>query len=141
MELGMIEALKEAQKAKEEGEIPVGAVILKDGKIIARAHNHREAKNDISSHAEIEAMRQAANVLGSWSLEGCLLYVTLEPCLMCLGAIFQARISTLVYGADDPSEGALSAYHVPVKNQLLVYRGEGKEGCEGILKDFFAKLR
>ena len=95
MDEGMRIALEEARLAYLEREVPVGAALFKDGVLLARAHNHREKNMDISSHAEIEVLREGARILGSWSLEGCTLYVTLEPCLMCLGAIFQARVSTL----------------------------------------------
>ncbi|MCR5079711.1 MAG: nucleoside deaminase, partial [Bacilli bacterium] len=98
-------ALDEARLAFEEGEIPVGAVVLKGGKLIAKAHNNREGESRISGHAEILAMEEAEKKLGRWQLEGCQLIVTLEPCLMCMGAIAQARIATLAYGADDPTYG------------------------------------
>ena len=137
-------ALEEACKALEEGEVPVGAVLVKDGEIIARGHNHRESLHDISSHAEIEVLKEAGKKLGSWSLEGCILYVTLEPCLMCAGAIEQARISTLIYGADDPSEGAITSKRAVFDGNsgpLLVYRGILKEECSGLLKSFFLAKR
>ena len=139
-------ALEEARIALEEGEVPVGAVIVKDGEIIARGHNHREAKHDISSHAEIEALKEAGRVLSTWNLKGCTLYVTLEPCLMCAGAIEQSRISTLVYGADDPQEGAITSKRAVFdlenqKNSLLIYRGVEKNRCQAILDDFFFSKR
>lgn len=135
-------ALEEARFALEEGEVPVGAVIVKDGQIIAREHNHRELKKDISSHAEIEAIRKAGAKLGTWDLSGCTLYVTLEPCLMCAGAIEQSRISTLVYGADDPKEGSITSKRAIFElcsqnNRLLIYRGIEKEKCSSIINDFF----
>ena len=100
-------ALEEAEKALRENEIPVGAVVVKDGKVISVGHNQRECLNDITSHAEIEALKNAAKVLGSWKLNGCTLYVTLEPCLMCTGAILQSRVSRVVFGAKDERDGAL----------------------------------
>jgi len=107
-------ALDEAQKAADMGEMPVGCVIAKDGEIIARGHNLRETTKDPSAHAEIVAMRRAAQALGSWRLEGCTMYVTLEPCPMCAGAIVQGRVARLVYGADDPACGcAGSVYRIP----------------------------
>ena len=139
-------ALLEARKALEEGEVPVGAIVVKDGRVIASDHNHRQARNDISSHAEIEVLKAAGQVLGTWNLEGCTLYVTLEPCLMCAGAIEQSRISTLIYGADDPQEGAISSnrsiFDAAGKGgKLLIYRGVEKEKCEEILRRFFYTKR
>lgn len=139
-------ALEEARKALEEGEVPVGAVVVKDGKIIARGHNHRESTHDISSHAEIEALKAAGQILGTWDLKGCALYVTLEPCLMCAGAIEQSRVSTLVYGADDPQEGAITSKRFifdsrEKANGPLIYRGVEKDRCQALLKDFFYARR
>ena len=139
-------ALEEARKALEEGEVPVGAVVVKDGKIIARGHNHRESTHDISSHAEIEALKAAGRALGTWDLKGCALYVTLEPCLMCAGAIEQSRVSTLVYGADDPQEGAITSKRFifdssEKANGPLIYRGVEKDRCQALLKDFFYARR
>lgn len=134
-------ALEEAKIALEEGEIPVGAVLVKDGAIIGRGHNRRETKKDVSSHAEIEAIKEAEKNFGQWQLDGCTLYVTLEPCLMCAGAVKQARISSLVYGADDPQEGAFSKYGLLNGWPLLVYRGEEKEKAEDLLKQFFSLQR
>ena len=110
----MHEALHEAQLALQAGEMPVGCVIVKDEQIIARGHNRREASGDPTAHAEIIAMRAAAAALGSWRLAGCTLYVTLEPCPMCAGAISQGRVSRLVYGAADEKYGcAGSVYRIP----------------------------
>lgn len=110
----MREALAEAGLAAAEGELPVGCVIVKDGREIARGHNERERTGDPTDHAEIVAMRRAAKVLGGWRLTGCTLYVTLEPCPMCAGAISQARVERLVYGAPDPEQGcAGSVYRIP----------------------------
>ena len=100
-------AYKEAVKSKEEDEVPVGAVIVKNGKVIAKAHNKKEQKNDPVSHAEIECIKKASKKLGNWYLKDCELYVTLEPCVMCVGAIINARISKVYYGARDLKAGAL----------------------------------
>ena len=142
----MKEALKEAEAAFNDGEVPVGAVVVKDGQIIGRGHNRKEAKNDVSSHAEIEAIRAASSYLGSWSLSGCTLYVTLEPCLMCAGAIVQSRISRLVYGAEDIDRGAIvhtvQSFELYKKdNDPLVSRGVLQDECETLLKKFFALQR
>ena len=137
----MQEALFEAKLALEEGEVPVGAVVVKDGEIIARGHNTRERDLDISGHAEIVALKLAAQKLGRWALNDCALYVTLEPCPMCAGAIEQARLGTLVYGADDPQEGGISRYGMLNGAETLVYRGEGKNEAESILQLFFKERR
>ena len=141
----MAEALLEARKAYSEGEVPVGAVVVKDGKIIGRGHNHREAKLDISSHAEIEALKQAAAFLGTWRMDGCSLYVTLEPCLMCAGAIKQSRLSSLHIGALDPLYGAESRYglfsSIDAYGGILAYVREREEETKAILDDFFASKR
>ena len=134
-------ALEEAKLALEDGEVPVGAVIVKDGKVLATGRNHREKCGDISSHAEIEAIKAAEKSLGKWQLDGCSLYVTLEPCLMCAGAIKQARISSVTYGADDAQEGAFTKYGLLADWPLLVFRGERKEEAEELLKNFFALQR
>lgn len=134
-------ALEEAKLALEDGEVPVGAVIVKDGKVLATGRNHREKCGDISSHAEIEAIKAAEKSLGKWQLDGCSLYVTLEPCLMCAGAIKQARISSVTYGADDGQEGAFTKYGLLADWPLLVFRGERKEEAEELLKKFFALQR
>ena len=107
-------ALEEARTALAAGELPVGAVVVKDGAVVGRGRNTREAEHDPTGHAEIAAIRDAAKRLGDWRLTGCTLYVTLEPCPMCAGAISSARISRLVYGADDPEKGcAGSVYRIP----------------------------
>ena len=141
----MEEALKEAKAAYEEGEVPVGAVVVKEGKIIGRGHNHREAKNDISSHAEIEALKQAEAMLGRWSLDGCAVYVSLEPCLMCAGAIKQSRVMSLHYAAKDPDFGAESRYGLFSAKDgytpLLVYVGEKEKESKDLLNLFFKTKR
>ena len=135
-------AIEEAKIALSEGEVPVGAVIVKDGKIIARAHNTRETDLDISGHAEINAMRLAAKALGKWTLDGCAIYVTLEPCVMCAGALLQSRISTIVYGADDPQFGGVSQNgNLFDQSKALVYRGVMKEECAELLNRFFRSKR
>jgi len=139
-------ALEEAQRAADMGEMPVGCVIVKDGEIIARGHNLRETENDPSAHAEIVAMRRAAKVLGTWRLEGCTMYVTLEPCPMCAGAIVQGRVGRLVYGADDPACGcAGSVYRIPEDPAFNHFcKSDGgilAEECAQKLTDFFARRR
>ena len=137
-------ALGQARLAAKENEVPVGAVVVKEGKVIALAHNTREKDLDISGHAEIKALQEAAKKLGTWSLEGCSLYVTLEPCLMCGGAILQSRLSYLCFGAKDEKEGAVvSSYHVfdQIKDAPLVRFGLLENECQTVLKEFFASRR
>lgn len=142
----MREALNEAALAAREGELPVGCVIEKDGRIIARGHNLREQTGDPTDHAEIVAMRRAAKVLGGWRLNGCTLYVTLEPCPMCAGAISQARVERLVYGAPDPAQGcAGSVYRIPedpaFSHFCLSDGGVLAEECRAPLDAFFIRKR
>ena len=142
----MKEALKEAQKAFEIGEIPVGAVIVKNGEIIARGHNLKEKGKDPTLHAEIIAIKEASKVIGDWRLNGCELYVTLEPCLMCAGAIIQARISKVFFGARDPKGGVIvSLYRIfddPRWNHRIEYsEGIMEKECSLILREFFRMLR
>ena len=142
----MREALAEAEKALAAGEMPVGCVIARGGEILARAHNEREAAGDPTAHAEVLAIRRAAKALGSWRLDGCALYVTLEPCPMCAGAISQARISRLVYGADDPAYGcAGSVYRIPEDPALNWFcpcdGGVLAEACASLMRVFFAQKR
>lgn len=139
-------ALREAEVALSENEVPVGAVIAWQGQIIAAAHNQREQLRDPTAHAEMIAITQAANHLGSWRLEGCVLYVTLEPCPMCAGAIVQARIPTVVFGADDPKAGAVRSLYRLLEDQRLNHRcnvisGVLAERCSAILRRFFAEQR
>ncbi len=139
-------AFQEALLAKEEGEIPVGAIVVKDGEIIGKGHNHREVDFDISSHAEIEAIKQAEKHLGNWRLTGATLYVTLEPCLMCAGAILQSRINKLVFASPDEKDGAIiSNYFVydqpSIHERPLVYHGVLFNECNDLLKDFFKNKR
>lgn len=142
----MKQALREAQKAYDKGEAPVGAVVVKDGRIIARGYNLREKNNDPTAHAEIIAIKKAAKKLGGWRLSGCDMYVTLEPCPMCAGAIIQARIERLFYGADDPKAGASgSVIDVFAENRfnhrVEVESGIMDEECSQILRRFFKGLR
>ena len=139
-------ALEEAEAAFEENEVPVGAIIVLNGQIIGRGHNHREERHDISSHAEIEALKDAARRLGRWDLSGATLYVTLEPCLMCSGAIIQSRVSRLVFGADDPDRGAvvsrvLAFEHFKGDSDPLISRGILEKESKDLLKRFFSKKR
>ena len=143
-ELYMRLALAEATSALVEGEVPVGAVVVYEGKVIGVGRNSRESDLDISGHAEINALRAAAKARGSWNLEGCTLYVTLEPCLMCAGAIRQSRLSSLVFGAKDEKEGAvLSKFHVFDQDNAAqaIAHGVLEEECAAMLKRFFANAR
>ncbi len=139
----MREALKEARKAYELNEVPVGAVIVKEGKIIARGYNKRESEKLAISHAEINAIIDASRVLGGWRLTDCDIYVTLEPCLMCAGAIYQAKINNLYYGATDKRFGAslLNVYDARLNHSLNVVGGVLEEECSNILSEFFKKIR
>ncbi len=142
----MKEALKEAKKAYDKLEVPVGAVIVKDGKIIARAHNLKETKMDTTKHAEIIAIQKASRKLGAWRLLDCEMYVTLEPCSMCAGAMINARIKKLYIGALDEKTGAAgSVFNLfedyKFNHDVKVEQGIMKEECEKILKDFFRDLR
>lgn len=142
----MREALKEAEKAPEFDEVPVGAVIVADGEIIARAHNMRETAQDATAHAELMAIRRACEVLKSWRLTGCTLYVTLEPCPMCAGAIVLSRLDRVVFGAYDPKAGACgSLMNIPEDGRFNhrpeMVPGVLAEECGMALKDFFKKKR
>lgn len=142
----MREALSEAEKAYEKGEIPVGAVIVLDGKIISRAHNQKETTFDPTAHAEILAIREASQILGTWRLTEATLYITKEPCIMCSGAIVNARIKRVVYGCDDPKGGgAVSLYRILQDSRLNhtveIKSGILEEECREILQKFFRQLR
>lgn len=142
----MISAIEEAKKALALGEIPVGAVIVKDGEIIARGHNLRETRKDPVCHAEIEALRRAAQALGDWRLNGCGLYVTLEPCAMCAGAILNARVGRVVFGAYDKDYGAAGGKIDLFASRSLggktaVFGGIMERECAGILNEFFQNAR
>ena len=139
-------ALAEARRALAEGELPVGCAIVKDGELVAAGHNERERTGDPTAHAEIVAIRRAAAALGGWRLEGCELYVTLEPCPMCAGAISQARVPRLVYGASDPRYGcAGSVYRIPEDpafNHFCISDGGVlAEECAALLRKFFEARR
>lgn len=142
----MIEAIKEAKKAELIDEVPIGCVIVKDDKIIARGHNLRESKQRSTAHAEIIAIEKACRKLKSWRLEGCSLYVTLEPCPMCSGAILQSRIEHVVYGAKDPKGGCMEScmnmYEVKGFNHYPdVIGGVLEDECGSLLKTFFKRKR
>ena len=141
----MKEALKEAQKAYNKEEIPVGAVIVKDGKIIARAHNLRESKHSSIAHAEILAIEKANKKLGAWRLENTEMYITLEPCMMCMGAIINSRIKKIYIGTMDPKTGScksvINIANYKFNHVVEIETGILKEECEYILKSFFKMLR
>ena len=142
----MKEALKEAYKAYEKEEVPVGAIIVKDGKVIAKAHNLKETKLDTTKHAEILAIQKASKKLESWRLLDCEMYVTLEPCSMCAGAIINARISKLYIGALDEKTGAAGSVlnlfeDYTFNHKVQVEKNIMKLECENILKNFFKMLR
>jgi len=139
-------ALQEAEAAFAEEEVPVGAVIVHQGRVIARAHNQREQLHDPTAHAEMIAITQAAEALQSWRLEDCVLYVTLEPCPMCAGAILQARIPEVVYGATDPKAGAVHTLFTLLDDErlnhcCLITSGVMMDPCSEILTQFFRQQR
>ena len=139
-------ALEEAKKAYSKGEVPIGAVIVKDNKIIARAHNLKETLKSAIAHAEILAIEEASKKIGDWRLNGAEMYVTLEPCSMCAGAILQSRIDRIVYGTEDIKGGALgSSYNLFEQKNInhipKIESGVLKEECSQIIKDFFKKKR
>jgi len=139
-------ALEEARAAAAEGEVPVGAVLVKDGRILACTHNRREATGNPMDHAEILALREGSSHLGSWRLEGSTMYVTLEPCPMCAGALVQARVTRLVFGARDLKLGAAGSRYNLVSDETTHHRMEITDGileeeCADILRDFFASRR
>lgn len=142
----MKEAIKEAKKAYKKLEVPVGAVIVKDGKIIARAHNLKETKYDTTKHAEILAIQRASRKLQSWRLVDCEMYITLEPCTMCAGAIINSRIKRIYIGTMDEKTGAVGSKlnlfkDYTFNHNVEVETGIMKEECEEILKEFFKELR
>ncbi len=139
-------ALKEAEQAYKRKEVPIGAVIVYDNRVIGRGYNQIETLKDPTAHAEIIAITAAASQLNNHRLADCTMYVTLEPCAMCAGAIVLARIPTLVYGSPDPKAGACGTLYNIVQDERLNHRVELVRGiligkCRGILKDFFSKLR
>ena len=142
----MSEALRQAERGGEAGEVPVGAVIVKNGTILARAHNQVETLHDATAHAEMIAITQAAEALENWRLEGCELYATLEPCPMCAGAMINSRVSRIVYGADDSVAGACGTVFNIVEEKRLnhripVTRGILGERASELLKSFFRSRR
>ncbi len=137
-------ALREAEKALRIGEVPVGAIVVREGKIISRGHNIREKKKDLFGHAELVALRRAVKVLRDWRLQGSTLYVTLEPCAMCAGAILQSRVQRVVFGAYDLEAGAggsvLNLLDFPgMRERSLVCGGVLEEECKAILQRFFRR--
>ena len=138
-------AITEAQKAAEKGEVPVGAVIVKNGEVIAAGHNLREEKQNALSHAEIEAINLACQQLGSWRLDDWELYVTLEPCPMCTGAIINARNKTVIFGAYDSKMGCMDSVinlcDYPFNHHPEIYGGIMEDECLAVLQNFFKKLR
>lgn len=141
----MAQALALAAEAAAAGEVPVGCVIVRDGEIVGRGRNRREEKQATASHAEMEAIAQANEHLGTWRLDDCELYVTLEPCPMCAGAIINARVGTVCYGARDEKAGAcgsvLDLFAERFNHRPRVYGGVLKEACAALLQDFFHDLR
>lgn len=139
-------ALAEAALAPPHGDVPIGAVVVHDGVVVGRGHNRREVDQDPTAHAELLALREAAATLGRWRLTGCTLYVTLEPCTMCAGALVLARVDRLVYGADDPKAGAVGAlYDIPrdprLNHLVEVVRGVEAAGSGALLRAFFRARR
>jgi len=142
----MTKALELARRAFDNGEVPIGCVIVHDGKIIGEAANERAARKNVLYHAEIMAIDQACQAIGDWRLEDCTLYVTLEPCPMCAGAIVQARIPTVVYGAKSPKAGAagsvLNVLEEPKLNHMVaVFAGVMEEECSALMSEFFVRFR
>ena len=141
----MHQALLEAKKAAALGEIPVGAVIVRDEQVIARAHNRRELDQDAMAHAEVLCIQQACRVLNSWRLSGCTLYVTLEPCPMCSGAIINSRLDRVVYGAKDDKAGCAGSvadlFVMPFNHTPVIRSGILEEECAAVLSEFFETLR
>ena len=142
----MARAIAEAGKAEAKDEVPIGCVIVRDGRIIARGHNLRETTQDPAAHAELIAIRKAARKLGSWRLLNCTLYVTLEPCTMCMGAIILSRIPTVVFGCYDPKGGAAGSLYDLSNDPRLNHTVELlprvlEAECSGMLSEFFAALR
>ena len=145
-ELWMEEALREAARAQAAGEVPVGAVVVCDGRIVGRGGNRNLLDNDPTAHAEIVALRQAGHTVGNHRLEDCQMFVTLEPCAMCSGALVHARLQRLVYGADDPKAGAVRSVmqvlnHPALNHQMEVTSGVLASRCMDLLQSFFRDKR
>ncbi|MDH5526278.1 MAG: tRNA adenosine(34) deaminase TadA [Nitrospirota bacterium] len=139
-------AIAEARAAATHGDVPIGCVVVKEGKIVGRGHNRREADNDPTAHAEIIALRDASATLGAWRLSGCTLVVTCEPCAMCAGALVLARVDMLVYGCTDPKAGACeSLYTIPsdkrLNHRMQILSGIKGESCGNLLREFFRQRR
>ncbi len=144
--LYMALALEQARRAAEEGEVPIGAVLVCDGAVVAHGRNAREWGADPTAHAELIVIRDGAEKLGRWRLSGCTLYVTLEPCPMCAGAMVNARIDRLVYGAADPKAGAVGTLYdlssdARLNHSFAVTRGVLEQECGELLREFFQRLR
>jgi len=141
----MSQALELAREAAAGGDVPVGCVIVRDGEVIGRGRNRREEAGDATAHAEVEAIRDACARLGSWRLHRCVLYVTLEPCPMCAGAIVNARVAEVRYGVKDDKAGCcgsvLNLFEERFNHRPRVYQGPLKRECEAVLQEFFQKLR
>ena len=141
----MTRAIELAKIAAAHGEVPVGAVVVKDGEIIGEGYNMREQKNNALSHAETDAINQACNTLGDWRLDDCTIYVTLEPCPMCAGAIINARIREVVFGAYDKTMGCMDSVtnlmNLPFAKDTTVYGGIKEDECKGLLTEFFEGVR
>ncbi|PHK50523.1 tRNA adenosine(34) deaminase TadA [Staphylococcus edaphicus] len=142
----MAMAIEEAKKAENIGEVPIGAIIVKNNEIIARAHNLRESMQDPTAHAEHIAIQRAAAVVGSWRLEGCSLYVTLEPCVMCAGSIVMSRIPNVIYGTTDPKGGCAGSLmdllqEPRFNHRATVESGVLEEACSQLLTEFFRNIR
>jgi tRNA(adenine34) deaminase len=139
-------ALEEARAAGRDGDVPIGCVVVRDGAVIARARNRREADRDPTAHAEVLALREAARAVGAWRLTGCTAVVTVEPCVMCAGALVLARVDRLVFGCDDPKAGACgSLYDIPrddrLNHRIEVVRGISAVTCGNVLREFFQARR
>ena len=142
----MQEALHEAQLALEKGEVPIGAVVVSGGEIIARAHNEVESRNDASAHAEMLAMQRASEKLKNWRLQSCSLYVTLEPCTMCIGGMILSRVDNLIYAVEDPRQGAAGSIydlseHSQLPHEIKVVSGVLAKESSKLLKQFFENIR
>lgn len=142
----MREAIKEAQKAAEQKEVPIGAIVVLDGEIIGRGHNLREQSQDATTHAEMQAIKEACQTAGSWRLEKAQLFVTLEPCPMCSGAILLSRIEEVYYGAADPKAGTAGTFMNLLQDERFNHQAQVEQGilaeeCGGLLTDFFRQLR
>jgi tRNA(adenine34) deaminase len=139
-------AIDEAVAAQAHDDVPIGAVVVRDGEVVARRHNERELTGDPTAHAEVLALRDAASVVGHWRLNDCTLYVTLEPCVMCAGALVNSRIGRVVYGATDPKAGAVESLYEVCGDERLNHRPPVENGvladeCGALLKQFFAARR